>query len=151
MARFLHPDSERARAALADIGVQFTDADPQDGSIHEKHLADFLPVDERQVRVTLVAEPPEPSERDAGMGAWHINNAQEAHSILDGEGIMQFQAADEVISVHISAGDAMLIDGAEHRYLPLTTQTWLIRHGGEENFAFHPRETGSAPVTWPEP
>jgi mannose-6-phosphate isomerase-like protein (cupin superfamily) len=85
------------------------------------------------------------------MGAWHINNAQEAHSIVAGEGVMEFITQSGVVSVLVEQGDAVLIDKAEHRYLPLTEQTWLIRHGGESDFAFEATETGREPQQWLRP
>lgn len=150
MVKFLHPDTARAQAALADIGVRFTPTDATDGSIKDEHLHGFIPGDERHVRRTFMATPPAPMNRDQGPGAWHINNAREAHSIIDGQGLMQFATEIGVLNVLVEAGDGMLIDGAEHRYLPLTPQTWLIRHGGPSDYVFTAHETGASPVAWPE-
>jgi hypothetical protein len=150
MARFLHPDTARAQAALADIGVTFIRTD-DGGAIADEHLEEFLPHTQRHVRTTLTAEPPQEHAHFDGMGAWHINNAQEAHSIVSGEGVLEFIADDEVVSVFVEEGDAVLIDGAEHRYLPITQQTWLIRHGGEADFEFAPTNTGRKPEAWKLP
>jgi hypothetical protein len=150
MAKFLHPDTIAGQAALADIGVRFVSSD-HEGEISGEHLEEFLSESERHVRTTFTAQPPSEDSHFDGMGAWHINNAQEAHSIVAGEGVMEFITQSGVVSVLVEQGDAVLIDKAEHRYLPLTEQTWLIRHGGESDFTFEATETGREPEQWLRP
>lgn len=143
MATFLTYDDERSRAFLSVAGVQILHVDDAD---LEAMMADVLgtEVDERG---RMTAEPPEGEvASSSGMGAWHINSGSEVHTVVDGRGIVEFMTDKGAVAVLLEAGDVMAVEGAEHRYLPLTPQQWILRFEGEELVG---RETGRTSGPWP--
>jgi hypothetical protein len=134
-------------AALAEVGVSFVHA-PGDDAPAEV-LGEVLRPGEFQVRAVVVAEPPAPGEEHTGMGAWHVNAVHEAHFARSGRGILQVVLADGIATVEVIPGDVMLIRGAEHRYLPLEAQEWVLRHTGPDDADLRARETGRAGAPWP--
>lgn len=136
-------DAAEARALLGAAGVQV--AGPAD---QEAVVAAVLAPDERHVRVEVVAEPS--PDTSTGMGAWHVNAADEAHTVLSGTGVMQFVTPQGVVSVVVEAGDVVVVRGAEHRYRPLTAQAWAIRHSGGPDADLGARETGRPSGGWPD-
>jgi len=147
MAIISGPEGIDVEAELASIGVRFVYAPGDDAP--ESVLADMLGPDERQIRAVVVAQPPAPGEEHAGMGAWHVNAVTEVHFVRSGRGTLQFALPQGAGTVEISAGDVMIVSGAEHRYRPLEPQEWVIRHSGPPEAGLGARETGRAPTPWP--
>ena len=85
------------------------------------------------------------------MGAWHINSVDEVHYVRTGRGLVQFALAEGICSVELLAGDVMIVRKAEHRYLPLESQEWVIRHSGPPGGGLGVRETGRPAEPWPTP
>ncbi len=141
MVRFIGISEVEARERLAPIGTELV---VDDGTVVERVLADG----ERQVRAEVDVEPP--SESFAGMGAWHVNGRTEAHGVLSGRGIVQFWTEQGPVTAVLEAGDAMVVRGGEHRYLPLTSQRWVLRHSGDESASLDAVETGRAAEPWPD-
>lgn len=149
MARFVGVEEAAAREALAAAGVQFVGAIDGKGSVDPALLELILPPDVRYVRTDLAAQPPADADAFAGMGAWHVNAVDELHSVLDGTGIMEFVTPSGVVTVIVGAGDIVVIQGAEHRYRPLTAQNWLARWGGTPDSELIATETGRESAPWP--
>lgn len=143
MARFLTYDDERSRGFLAVAGVRILHVDDPD---HDEVMAEVLGADTEE-RGRIVADPPA-SEEDAasGMGAWHINGVDEFHTVTSGEGIVQFITDKGPLAVLLEAGDVMVVERAEHRYRPLTSQGWVLRFAGPDLAAV---ETGRVSGAWP--
>lgn len=145
MVTFIGRDEESARALLAAQGVRFLTVDSPE---HDEVLVEVLG-DLTQERGRVVAEPPsDAAEAASGMGAWHVNAVSEFETVLDGEGVVEFVTDDGVVSAHIGPGDVMVVEGAEHRYRPLTSQQWILRFAADDLGA---RETGRAAAPWPIP
>lgn len=132
---------------LAAAGVRFVHVGGDDAPA--ALVADVLGPDERQVRVVVVAEPPPPGEEHTGMGAWHVNAVQEVHFVRSGRGMLQFATSAGAITVEVLPGDVMIVRGAEHRYLPLEPQEWVMRYSGPQGGDLGARETGRASEPWP--
>lgn len=141
------PDGIDLEAALAVAGVRFVSAPGDDAPADI--VAEVLGPDEREIRAVVVAEPPIPGGEHSGMGAWHVNAVDEVHFVRGGRGIVQFVLAEGICSVEVTAGDVMIVRGAEHRYLPLEPQEWVLRHSGKEDASLGARETGRAAEPWP--
>ena len=146
MAEFLHPDELRARALLAEAGVTLL---REDSPERDALLIDVLDEESRFDRGTFVMEPLPPGEEFTAYGAWHINNAPEFHSILDGTGILEYVTPGGVVSVILGPGDVMAVRRAEHRYRPLVPQLWIGRFGGGPGAELVPTETGRISAPWP--
>jgi hypothetical protein len=145
MVHFIGRDEASARELLAAQGVRFVRVDAPE---HDAVLVEVLG-DLTQERGRVVAEPPADAEDAAtGMGAWHVNAVHEFETVVDGEGIVEFITGDGVVSAHIGPGDVMAVEGAEHRYRPLTAQAWILRFAADDLGA---RETGRPPGPWPIP
>lgn len=128
MARFIGRDEREARDLLAGIGCHIV---AEDGTDRERIMLDLLDDESRFDRTDLVVDPPSADAQFESFGAWHVNSVNEFHSITDGEGLLEFWTADGVVSVILEPGDIMAnTAGVEHRYRPLTTQTWIVRMSG---------------------
>lgn len=147
MAIISGPGGIDLEAALAEVGVRFVHAPGKDAPAEV--LSEVLGPGELQVRAVVVAEPPAPGEEHGGMGAWHVNAVHEAHFARSGRGILQVVLADGIATVEVIPGDVMLIRGAEHRYVPLEAQEWVLRHTGPDDADLGARETDRAADPWP--
>ncbi len=145
MATFLTYDEERSRAFLSLVGVRIlTTLDPD----HDEVMAEVLGPDTAE-KARIVAEPPaDDAAAVEGMGAWHVNGADEFETVVDGRGIVEFHTPKGPVAVLLEAGDVMAVEGAEHRYRPLDEQTWILRFAGADLAA---RETGRLAGPWPNP
>lgn len=141
------PEGVDLEGELARAGVRVVHAPGEDAPAGL--IAEVLPEDQRQVRAVVVADPPAQGEEHAGMGAWHVNAVHEVHFVRSGRGLLQFSTPAGVISVEMLAGDVMVVLGAEHRYLPIEPQEWVMRHAGSADAGLEPRETGRAADPWP--
>lgn len=148
MAIISGPGGIDLEAELAAVGVRFVHAPGQDTPT--ELLEEYLGPDERQVRGVMVVTPPEAGEEFSGMGAWHVNAQQEVHFCRAGRGLAQFQLPEGVASVEVIAGDVMIIGGAEHRYLPIESQEWVLRHTGPADGDIGASETGREAEPWPQ-
>ncbi len=148
MATFIGRDETEARELLRTAGVRLLHADSPDC---EQVLAQALEPDSRGERLRLVAEPPPAGQEGEGMGAWHVNSVSEFHDVLSGEGILECWTADGCVSVVLNAGDVMVVEGAEHRYLPVTAQEWLLRFGGGADGELASTGTGRVAEEWARP
>jgi len=147
MADFIGRDESEARALLAAAGVRILTIDSPD---HEIVLGQVLEADAREERASIVAEPPEDDEAAAeGMGAWHVNEVNEFETVIDGEGIVEFWTSDGAVAVLLTAGDIMAVERAEHRYRPLTSQSWVLRFGGPADGELVAMETERESGDWP--
>lgn len=149
MARFPGMDQAQARQALAGAGVQVLRALDAEGAVDASVLELVLDAGSRHVRDVLSATPPAEPLRDQGMGAWHVNDVDEVHSVLDGMGIMEFWTELGAVAVVVEGGDVVVIQGAEHRYLPLTPQRWAVRFGGAADAELTGGPTGRVATPWP--
>gem|GEM_PF-1051287 len=153
MARILSTpadlDPSDADAALSGAGVQVLQALDAEGTVEVDVLELLLPPQARHVREVLTLEPAGPIDQDSGMGAWHVNSVDEVHSVLDGQGVMEFVTGAGIISVLVEAGDVVVIQQAEHRYLPLTHQRWAVRWSGTPDTGLQATETGRPAQPWP--
>ncbi|MFM1965879.1 MAG: hypothetical protein RL134_1604 [Actinomycetota bacterium] len=147
MAIISGPEGIDLEAELAAAGVCFVHAPGDDAP--EAVLAEVLGPDERQVRAVVVAAPPAAGDEHSGMGAWHINGVHEAHFVRSGRGILQVPLPQGVATIEVIPGDVMIVRGAEHRYLPLESQEWVLRHTGPADAELSPRETGRDAGPWP--
>ncbi len=147
MAVFIGRDEAEARELLAAIGTRIIREDaPERAAL----LAEYLDEASRMDRGSLVAEPPAPGAQDSGMGAWHTNALNEFHSVVGGDGIVEFWTAAGAVAVRVGAGDMMLNKaGVEHRYLPIESQEWIIRFGGGADAELVGSDTGREPGPWP--
>lgn len=128
MAQFINRDEQEARHLLAGIGCHIV---AEDGADRERVMLELLDDESRFDRTDLVVDPPAEDAQFESFGAWHVNSVNEFHSITDGEGLLEFWTADGVVSVILEPGDIMANRaGVEHRYRPLTTQTWIVRISG---------------------
>ncbi len=146
MAEFLARTEADARALLADARVRFLREDAPDT---ESNVADVL-AGATFERGRIVAEPPvDDAAASAGMGAWHVNAVNECHTVVDGDGIVEFVTADGPVAVRIGAGDVMAVERAEHRYRPLRAQGWILRFAGPADGDLGARDTGRTSGAWP--
>lgn len=149
MARFLDSDVD-GRAALDEAGVRIHVVDDATQDADEALVVAVLPEGARDVRAELVAAPPaDEAEAATGMGAWHLNDVDELHVVASGEGIMEFVTESGIVSVVVEAGDVVEIRQVEHRYRPVTEQSWVIRHAAASDADMNPSETGRASAAWP--
>lgn len=122
-------------------------------SIHEVDestaVSSVLTGSDADVRADVVLAAPDAAAADSGVGAWHINNQHEAHTVVEGTGIIEFWCGDRAVAAVLEPGDIMLVKGAEHRYRPLTDQRWLIRFSGGAEAELLPTETGRLSQGWP--
>ncbi len=142
MARYLGIEEGEGRRLLAAAGTEIG----QD----EEAVAYALGDGERDARAIVELAPPAPGGEDAGMGAWHVNAQHEAHTVLDGSGVMEFWTGDRAVSVLLEGGDVVVNRGAEHRYRPLVAQRWVIRHSGPPDADLGASDTGREPGPWPD-
>ena len=147
MAIISGPSEIDLEAELAAAGVRFVHAPGEDAPA--EIVAEFLQPDEREIRAVVVADPPAPGDEHTGMGAWHVNAVDEVHFVRSGRGLLQFALPGGVCSVEVTAGDIMILRGAEHRYLPIEPQEWVMRHTGPVSAGLGAQETGRAPEPWP--
>ena len=147
MAIISGPGGVDLEAELAAVGVRFVHA-PADDAPAEL-VAEILQPGEREIRAVVVADPPSPGEEHTGMGAWHVNAVDEVHFVRSGRGLLQFALPGGVCSVEVMAGDVMIVRRAEHRYLPIEPQEWVMRHSGPVEAGRGALETGRAPEPWP--
>ena len=147
MAIISGPGGIDLEGELTAVGVRFVHA-PGDDAPAEL-VAEVLGPDERDVRAVVVAEPPDAGKEHDGMGAWHINAAHEIHFVRSGRGLVQFALPEGTCTVEIVAGDVMIVRGAEHRYLPLASQEWVLRHSGAGDADLGARDTGREDEPWP--
>ena len=146
MVRFLRSDAAQAQALLAAHGVELVAI----GEIDEHTaVAKVLSGSDAYVRVDVVLPAPDDVSADSGNGAWHINAQHEAHTVVDGSGVIEFWCGDRAVGAVLEPGDIMLVRGAEHRYRPLTDQRWLIRHSGGPEASLIATETGRLSEPWP--
>lgn len=134
-----------APAMLDHVGVRFVTI--TDDRVPEYLLVEVLPEGQRAERGVIQMDPPAPGEEFSGVGAWHINNAPETHLLREGRGQVQFVTDGGIVTVLVEAGDVMIIDGAEHRFRPLTAVTWVLHYGAPDLI---PEPTGRPPAAWPE-
>ena len=72
--------------------------------------------------------------------------------VTDAHGrIVEFITIDGPVSVVLEGGDVMAVQGAEHRYRPLTSQEWILRFGGPDGADLVATDTGRASEAWPVP
>jgi mannose-6-phosphate isomerase-like protein (cupin superfamily) len=142
MATYLGIDDDEATALLASVGTQIG----QD----EEAVTQALAEGEREARAIVELAPPAEGAQDEGMGTWHVNAATEAHTVLDGSGVMEFWTGDRAVSVLVEGGDVVVNRGAEHRYRPLVPQRWVIRHSGGPDADLGASDTGREPGPWPD-
>lgn len=147
MAIISGPGGIDLEVALAAVGVSFVHASGED--VPEDLLDEILGPEERQVRAVVVAQPPAAGEENSGMGAWHVNAAHEVHYVRSGRGLVQFALPEGICSVEVLPGDVMIVRGAEHRYLPLEPQEWVLRHSGPADADLGAQDTGREPGPWP--
>ena len=141
------PDGIDLEEALAAAGVRFVRAPGDDAPA--EIVAEVLGPDEREIRAVAVADPPPPGAEDSGMGAWHVNAVDEVHFVRSGRGLLQFALPEGICSVEVLAGDVMMVRGAEHRYLPLEPQEWVLRHSGPADADLGAQDTGRESEPWP--
>lgn len=147
MAEYLSQVSDPV-AALAGVGVEFVAA--IDGDAPIEAVSRVIPEPDRQgARVEIVAEVPAPGAEHGGMGAWHLNDVNEAHTVTSGRGYLEFVTNEGIVGVIVSAGDVMLVQRAEHRYLPLEAQGWIIRHGAAPGAEMGTIDTDRPVTEWP--
>lgn len=147
MAIISGPGGIDLEAELAAVGVRFVHAPGEDAPA--ELVAEILLPDEREIRAVVVADPPASGEEHRGMGAWHVNAVDEVHFVRSGRGLLQIALPEGTCSVEVMAGDVMIVRQAEHRYLPLEPQEWVMRHSGPVEAGLGARETGRAPEPWP--
>ncbi len=147
MAIISGPGGIDLEAELAAVGVRFVHAPGEDAPADL--VAEILQPDEREIRAVVVADPPAPGDEHAGMGAWHVNAVDEVHFVRGGRGLLQFALPEGICSVEVMAGDVMIVRRAEHRYLPIEPQEWVMRHAGPAEAGLGAQETGRAPGPWP--
>lgn len=147
MAIISGPGGIDLETALAAAGVRFVHAPGDDAPVEV--VAEVLDPGEREIRAVVVADPPAAGDEHAGMGAWHANAVDEVHFVRSGRGLVQFALPEGICSVEVMAGDVMIVRRAEHRYLPLEPQEWVIRHSGPVGAGLGAQETGRAPEPWP--
>lgn len=146
MVMYVGMDADEARRRLAMIGTELL---PPDGREDEDAVvARVLGEGERQVRAEVDIEPPE--DPDSGMGAWHVNAENEAHTVRTGTGVVEFWTPAGPVTAVLREGVVMVVRGGEHRYRPLTTQRWAIRHSGDPEADLAPTATGRASAPWPD-
>jgi hypothetical protein len=144
MVRFLGLDAVEAARRLGLVGTEIV-ATSDEQSEHVV-VARVLPIGERGVRVEVDIVPPD--DPFSGMGAWHRNAQTEAHTVRSGRGVVEFWTPDGAVSAQLEAGDVMVVRGGEHRYLPLSTQRWAIRHSGPEEDELETTDTGRLSERW---
>lgn len=128
MARFIGREPLAAREHLAGIGCRIVD---ERDAERQALMEEWLDAESRFDRTDLVVDPPAEGAEFEAFGAWHVNSVNEFHSITEGEGLLEFWTADGVVSVILEPGDIMANKaGVEHRYRPLSTQTWIVRMSG---------------------
>lgn len=147
MAIISGPGGIDLEAELAAVGVRFVHAPGDDAPADL--VGEVLGVGERQVRAVVMAEPPASGDEHSGMGAWHVNAVQEIHFVRSGRGLLQVALPEGTASIELLAGDVMIVRGAEHRYLPLEAQEWVLRHSGAPDADLGARETGREAEPWP--
>lgn len=147
MAIISGPGGIDLEAELAAVGVRFVHA-PGDDAPAEL-IAEILGPDERQVRAVVVAEPPAAGEEFAGLGAWHVNGEHEVHFVRSGRGLLQVALPEGTASIELLPGDVMVVRGAEHRYLPIEAQEWVLRYTGPADADLAPRVTAREIEPWP--
>ena len=147
MVRFLYDDVAQAQALLAANGVELVAVSEVNEQLAVHRV---LAVSEADVRADVVLTAPHHADADSGNGAWHINAQHEAHTVLEGIGVIEFWCGDTAVSAVLEPGDIMLVRGAEHRYRPLTDQRWLIRYSGGPEEELTATQTGRPSSPWPE-
>lgn len=150
MARFIGCAEPEGRLLLRAAGVQVLRAIDSDGGVDPAILELVLEPVARHVRAVMAAEPPTPGAENSGMGAWHVNGVDEVHSVLDGQGLMEFWTDQGAVCVLVEAGDVLVIQGAEHRYRPLTDQRWAIRFAGAPDADLVGSNTQRPGEPWPD-
>jgi mannose-6-phosphate isomerase-like protein (cupin superfamily) len=146
VVHYLHDDAEAAVALLAHHGVALVSTNDV---VEDQAVAGVLSGSDAEVRADVVLAAPDDQDADSGVGAWHINNEHEAHTVVEGRGVIEFWCGDRSVAAVLEAGDIMLVRGAEHRYRPLTDQRWLIRYSGGPESELTPTETGRPSAAWP--
>lgn len=149
MAKVTGPQGEDAHALLRHAGVELREAPGID--VPDEWLVEVLPEGERDVRAEIVADPPAPGAEFEGMGAWHVNAQRECHLVKGGRGLLQVVTDGGIVTVELESGDVMIVRGAEHRYLPVEAQGWVLRWSGAPDAGLDPRETGRQATPWPVP
>jgi len=147
MAIISGPDGVDVDAALRAAGASFVHGPGDDAPADL--IAEVLGPDERQVRAVVEVQPPSAGEEHAGMGAWHVNAVDEVHFVRSGRGVLQVVLPHGICTVELEPGDVMVVRGAEHRYLPLAPQQWVLRWSGPADADLGARETGRAADPWP--
>ncbi len=146
MVRFLSHDDAEAQSLLAANGVELVAV----SQIHEQLAVHrVLAASEADVRADVVLTAPNDADADSGNGAWHVNAQHEAHTVLEGVGVIEFWCGDGPVGAVLEPGDIMLVKGAEHRYRPLTDQRWLIRYSGGPQEQLTATQTGRPSAPWP--
>lgn len=146
MATFISHDERAARVLLEAAGVTLLrEDDPDRQAVMDEVLDDASRFD-REVASVL---PPAVGSEFTASGAWHINSANEFHSVLTGRGILEFMTAEGAVSVVLEAGDIMAVRRAEHRYLPLTAQDWMVRFAGGPTASLVQVDTGRPGAPFP--
>lgn len=145
MVQFLLMTEASARGALRDVGVQII---PETDPHREIVLVEALGPDSLVDRATIDIVPPAPGDEFSDMGAWHVRPQAEAHSVLSGRGLVEFITPQGLVPVIVEAGDIMVVQGAEHRYLPLTDQRWILRWSGGPDAAFEGTNTDREARDW---
>lgn len=146
MVHYVGLDEDEARRRLASIGTELIppDSDEDEHAVVSRVLADA----ESAVRVEVEIEPPD--DLTTGMAAWHVNAETEAHTVRSGTGLIEFWTPSGPVAAVLNPGVVMVVRGGEHRYRPLTTQRWAIRHSGDADADLGTRDTGREAGPWPE-
>ena len=132
---------------LASVGSAFWAVDGED--IPGDQLATVLADGERQVRNAVTVPPVADADADDGMGAWHVNARDEMHLVRTGLGVLQVITPEGIVTVWLDPGTVMVMRGAEHRYRPLTEQTWVMRFSGPSDADLGATATGRSAQPWP--
>lgn len=146
--RYIGLDAATAEQRLAQAQVEWHLVNDEGTDAERRLIEAFLPDGERQLRGTFDAEPPAPGEEHAAHCAWHTNAVDEVHTFLSGTGLFEFVTPEGVVAVVAERGDVMVNRGAEHRYLPLASQSLRLRHSGPPDGDFGYAATATPNDDW---
>ena len=128
--RYIGVDETVAQEQLAAVGVQWHAVDSEG----------------TEAELVLIAAA---GEEHLAHCAWHTNNVDEVHTFLTGLGMFEFVTPQGVVTVLSESGDVMVNQGAEHRFLPVTSQRLRLRHSGPADADFGYIATATVNGPWP--